>query len=53
MKMATTPPNEVPAQPTQPAQPDTPPPEVNPPGHDIDVPAPGAPSEDPTGQPNI
>ncbi len=37
--MATQPPPESP-QPTQPAQPDTPPPEIVPPGPDIDQPPP-------------
>ncbi len=47
--MATNP-GDIPAdvpQPSQPVTPDAPPPEINPPGHDIDVPAPGAPSGDP------
>ena len=37
--MATNP-SDIP-QPTQPAQPDVPPPEITPPGPDIDFPAPG------------
>ncbi len=42
--MATQPFPEQPVQPTQPAQPDVPPPEIVPPGPDIDIPAPGQPS---------
>ncbi|MES2055699.1 MAG: hypothetical protein V4564_07175 [Pseudomonadota bacterium] len=38
--MATTPPTEVPPQPSQPAQPVPAPPEVNPIAPDIDIPAP-------------
>ena len=44
--MATQPPPESP-QPTQPAQPDAPPPEIVPPGADIDQPAPGVGPGDP------
>lgn len=39
--MATQPPPELPPQPSQPAQPDTTPPEISPPGPDIDIPSPG------------
>ena len=45
--MASQPYPEQPGQPTQPAQPDAPPPEIAPPGPDIDVPAPGMPAGDP------
>ncbi|WP_183113041.1 hypothetical protein [Sphingomonas sp. So64.6b] len=38
--MATTPPTEVPPQPSQPAQPEQAPPEVGPTAPDIDIPAP-------------
>ncbi|MDF0489519.1 hypothetical protein PX554_15385 [Sphingomonas sp. H39-1-10] len=51
--MATTPPTELPPQPTQPGTPETPPPEVTPTTPDIDVPAP-MPTSDPAvapGQP--
>ena len=52
--MATTPPSEVPAQPSQPGQPDAPSPEFETPGPDIDVPAPqpgGDPGAPAPGQP--
>ena len=54
--MATTPPTELPPEPSQPAQPDAPPPEVFPNAPDIDVPSPQpggdpAPSTPAPGQP--
>ncbi|WP_181814667.1 hypothetical protein [Sphingomonas aracearum] len=45
--MATTPPTELPPQPSQPAQPDAPPPEVGPNAPDVDIPSP-QPGGDPT-----
>ncbi len=54
--MATTPPQELPPEPSQPAQPAAPPPEITPTTPDIDVPSPQpgsdpAPSTSAPGQP--
>jgi len=45
--MATTPPTELPPQPSQPAQPDPVPPEVGPNAPDVDIPSPGEPGGEP------
>ena len=45
--MATQPPLEQPTPSNQPVQPDAPPPEITPPGTDIDQPSPGMPAGDP------
>ena len=50
--MATQPPPETPAQPSQPVQPSAPPPEITPPTPDVDIPSPTTPAGDPgTSQP--
>jgi len=48
--MASTPPTELPPQPSQPGTPETPPPEIAPTTPDIDVPAP-MPTSDPAVSP--